>query len=293
LQKEKGPLMKVDEFRDIRYEKESDTGIVMLTLNTPKRKNALSFYTFLELFWAVEAMDQDEEAKVMIITGAKDPDSNDPRNEAFSSGAYLTFEPPGENDPMSRDEIRAQIDTTDRTQKKLTLRMWQLDKPVIAAINGLAIGGGFTFPLACVDLIYISEFAWARLPFVSLGIIPEFASSFLLPRLLGFHRAKEIIYLGEKLSAQELLQLGLVNKVLPHDDLIPYAREMALRLIPPQGANYAVRLAKRILHKPLIEAVAQALDRENQGFDEAVSTQDFSEAITARMAKRPPVFKGK
>jgi len=265
----------------------------MLTLNMPKRKNALSFYTFLELFCAVEAMDRDEEARVMIITGAKDPDSNDPRNEAFSSGAYLTFEPPGEGDPMSRDEIKAQIDTTDRTQKKLTLRMWQLDKPVIAAINGLAIGGGLTFPLACADLIYISEFAWARLPFVSLGIIPEFASSFLLPRLMGFHRAKEIIYLGEKLSAQELLQLGLVNKLLPHDDLIPYAREMALRLIPPQGAGCAVRLAKRILHKPLIEAVTQALDRENQGFDEAVSTQDFSEAITARMAKRPPVFKGK
>jgi enoyl-CoA hydratase/carnithine racemase len=285
--------MKVEEFRDIRYEKESDTGIVTLTLNTPKRKNALSFYTFLELFWAVESMDRDEEAKVMIITGAKDPDSNDPRNEAFSSGAYLTFESPGEGDPMSRDEIKAQIDTTDRTQKKLTLRMWQLDKPVIAAINGLAIGGGLTFPLACADLIYLSEFAWARLPFVSLGIIPEFASSFLLPRLMGFHRAKEIIYLGEKLSAQELLQLGLVNKVLPHDDLIPYAREMALRLIPPQGAGYAVRLTKRILHKSLIEAVTQALDRENQGFDQAVSTQDFSEAITARMAKRQPVFKGK
>jgi enoyl-CoA hydratase/carnithine racemase len=285
--------MKVEEFRDIRYEKESDTGIVTLTLNTPKRKNALSFYTFLELFWAVESMDRDEEAKVMIITGAKDPDSNDPRNEAFSSGAYLTFESPGEGDPMSRDEIKAQIDTTDRTQKKLTLRMWQLDKPVIAAINGLAIGGGLTFPLACADLIYLSEFAWARLPFVSLGIIPEFASSFRLPRLMGFHRAKEIIYLGEKLSAQELLQLGLVNKVLPHDDLIPYAREMALRLIPPQGAGYAVRLTKRILHKSLIEAVTQALDRENQGFDEAVSTQDFSEAITARMAKRQPVFKGK
>jgi enoyl-CoA hydratase/carnithine racemase len=285
--------MKVDEFRDIRYEKEGDTGIVMLTLNTPKRKNALSFYTLLELFWAVETMDQDEEARVMIITGAKDPDSNDPQSEAFSSGGYFSLAPPGEDDPMSRDEIKAQIDTADMAQKKLTLRMWQLDKPVIAAINGLAIGGGLTFPFACADLIYISEFAWARLPFASLGIIPEFASSFLLPRLLGFHRAKEIIYLGEKLSAQELFQLGLVNKVLPHDDLIPYAREVALRLIPPRGAGYAVRLAKRILHKPLIEAVTQALDRENQGLNEALTTQDFSEAIIARMAKRPPVFKGK
>jgi enoyl-CoA hydratase/carnithine racemase len=285
--------MEVHEFRDIRYEKESDTGIVMLTLNTPKRKNALSFYTFLELFWAVEAMDRDEEARVMIITGARDPDSNDPRNEAFSSGGYLSLAPPGEDDPMSRDEIKAQIDTTDIAQKKLTLRMWQLDKPVIAAMNGFAIGAGFTFPLACADLIYISEFGWAKMPFVSLGIIPEFASSFLLPRLLGFHRAKEIIYFGEKLSAQELLHLGLVNRVLSHDDLIPYAREMALRLIPPQGAGLAVRIAKRTLHKPMIEAVTRALDRENQGLGDALASQDFMEAITARMAKRPPVFKGK
>jgi len=285
--------MKVDEFRDIRYEKETGTGIVMLTLNTPKRKNAVSFYTFLELFWAVEAMDRDDGAKVMIITGARDPDSNDPRSEAFSSGAYLNFAPPGEGDPMSGDEIKAQIDTTDLTQKKLVLRMWQLDKPVIAAINGLAIGGGFTFPFACADLIYISEFAWAKLPFISLGLIPELASSFLLPRLLGFHRAKEIIYLGEKLSAQELFSLGLVNKVLPHDELIPYAREIALRLIPPRGAGHAVRLAKRALHKPLIDAMTQALDNENQGFSEALATQDFIEAITARMGKRPPVFKGR
>lgn len=289
----KGLSMKVDEFRDIRYEKERDTGIVTLTFNTPKRKNALSFYTFLEMFWAVETMDQDEEARVMIITGAKDPDSHDPRNEAFSSGGYFTLAPPGEGDPMSREEIRAQIDTTDIAQKKLTLRMWQLEKPVIAAINGLAIGGGFTLPLACADFIYISEFAWARLPFVSLGIIPEFASSFLLPRLLGFHRAKEIIYLGEKLSAQELFQLGLVNKVLPHDDLLPYAREMALRVIPPRGAGHAVRLAKRALHKPLIDEVTKALDLENQGLNEALTTQDFIEAISARLGKRPPVFKGK
>jgi 2-(1,2-epoxy-1,2-dihydrophenyl)acetyl-CoA isomerase len=285
--------MNVEEFRDIRYEKESDTGIVTVTLNTPKRKNALSFYTFLELFWAVETMDQDDEARVMILTGARDPDGQDPQSEAFSSGGYFTLAPPGEGDPMSREEIRAQIDTTDIAQKKLTLRMWQLDKPVIAAINGLAIGGGFTLPLACADLIYVSEYAWARLPFVTLGILPEFASSFLLPRLLGFHRAKEIIYFGEKMSARELLELGLVNKVLPHHDLMPFAREMALRLIPPQGAGQAVRLAKRALHRPLIEEVTKALDLENRGLNEAVTTEDFLEAISARLQKRPPVFKGR
>jgi 2-(1,2-epoxy-1,2-dihydrophenyl)acetyl-CoA isomerase len=252
----------------------------------------LSFYTFLELFWAVETMEKDDEAKVMIMTGAKNPASNDPTGEAFSSGGYFNPAPPGDDDPMSREEIRAQIDMTDIAQKKLTLRMWQFDKPVIAAINGLAIGGGFTMPLACADLIYVSEHAWAQFPFVSLGIIPELASSFLLPRFMGFHRAKEVIYFGEKISAQELFELGLANRVLPHEDLIPYAREMALRLISPRGAGHAVRLAKRTLHKPLIEAVSGALDLENRGLNEAFKTSDFMEAIVARMEKRNPVFKG-
>ncbi len=94
------------------------------------------------------------------------------------------------------------------------------------------------------------------------------------------------------LTAQELFDLGLINKVLPHDQLMPYARERALKLIPPQGAEYAIRLAKRALHKPLLEAVTTALDMENKGLNEAFTTADFMEALKARKEKRAPVFKG-
>ena len=139
--------------------------------------------------------------------------------------------------------------------------MWNLDKPIIAALNGLAIGGGFTIPLACADLIYASEYAWMKLPFVDLAITPELASSYMLPRTIGLQRAKETIFFSKKLSAQELFDLGLINKVLPHEELLPYAKEMALKLIPPMGAGRAVRLSKQILHKPLIEEVTKALDR--------------------------------
>jgi len=279
--------MEPKEFKDILYEKDAQ-GIVTVTLNTPKRKNALSSYTFLELFWAVENMDRDDSARVMILTGAKDPASNDPTKEAFSSGGYFN---PDVVKSLS-DELKAQLDATDIAQKKLTVRMWKLDKPVIAAINGLAIGGALTMALSCADLVYASEHAWATFPFVSLGIIPELASSYLLPRLVGFQKAKEIMFFGERIPAKELHELGLVNKVLPHAELIPYARQMALKLIPPQGAGLAVRLTKRALHAPLLEAVTKALDQENLGLNKTFATRDFFEAVTARIERRAPVFKG-
>jgi len=281
--------MQVEDFQDIKYKKDEQTGIVMVTLNMPKRKNAMSPYTFWELFWAVEAMEKDEGARVMILTGAKDPDSNDPAKEAFSSGGYFNLAAM----IKMREEFKDQIDFTDIAQKKLTLKMWQFDKPVIAAVNGLVVGAAFTLCLSCADLIYASEHAWAQLPFVNIGIIPELSSTYLLPRLLGFQRAKEIMYFAERIPAERLFEMGLVNKVLPHAQLIPYAKEMALKLIPPAGAWMAIRMIKRALHKPLLEEIAEALDRENEGLSQAFGTEDFREALKARAEKRHPVFRGK
>ena len=281
--------MNVDEFTNIIYEKDAETGIVTVTLNRPEIRNALTLVVLLELYWAVDNIENDDTVKAMIITGAKTADSDDPDDEAFSSGGYFNLA-----DFESLDEkTKSEIDLTDIAQKKLCLKFWQLDKPVIAAINGLAIGGGFTIPLACTDLIYVSEHAWVKLPFINIGLIPELASSYLLPRLVGFQRAKEIIFFGEKLPASKLYNMGLVNKVLPHDDLIPYAKKMALKLIPPQGAGLATRLAKQAFHKPLIEAITKALDIENEGLNKTIASADFWEALAARQEKREPVFKGK
>jgi enoyl-CoA hydratase/carnithine racemase len=280
--------MKVEDFKEIIYQKE-DNGIVTVTLNIPKRKNAMSMYTFFELFWAVDALEKDETARIMILTGAKDPNSGDPTKEAFSSGGYFN---PSAMDSVS-EEIKAQIDPTDIAQAKLTLKMWQCDKPIIAAVNGLVIGGAFTMCLSCCDLIYCSEHAWASLPFIGLGIVPELASTFIMPRLIGLQRTKEIMFFGERLTAQQLFELGLINKILPHDQLMPYVREMALRLIPPQAAAYAIRMAKRAIHKPLLDAITTALAMENKGLNEAFTTADFTEGMIARMEKRAPVFKGK
>ena len=280
--------MLTEDFREILFEKDDETGIVKITLNIPKRKNALSHLTFLELFWAVDIMENDDSATAMIITGAKDPDNNDPAKEAFSSGGYFNM---SALDGVE-DDLKGQMDFQDIAQKKLTMKFWQFDKPVIAAINGLAVGAGFTMPLAGADLIYMSEHAWLKLPFISLGIVPEFASTYLLPRLVGFQKAKEVMFFGESITANEALELGLVNKVVKHEELLPYAKEAALKLVPPQGAGLAVRLTKRALHKTLIDNFSDALDLENEGLNKAVTTSDFLEYLTARGQKRAPVFKG-
>ena len=280
--------MKVADFKNINYDKDDETGIVTVTINRPEIKNALAVMVLYELYWAVDAIETDPKAKAMILTGAKSPEDEDPANEAFSSGGYFNL---ADLEALD-EETKSQIDLTDIAQKKLCLKLWQLDKPVIAAINGLAIGGGFTIPLACADLIYISEHAWVKLPFISLGLIPELASSYLLPRLVGFQRAKEIFFFGEKLPASTLYDMGLVNEVVAHEELLAHAKQMALKLIPPLGAGLAARLAKKALHGPLIEAVTRALDAENEGLNQTIASADFWEAIAARKEKRDPVFKG-
>ena len=281
--------MKAEDFRDIRYEKDEETGIIMVTLNTPKRKNALSGYSFLELCWAMDMFKKDETGHVMIITGAKDPDNNDPTKESFSSGGYFN---PDATKGVAED-LLDQMDPTDIAQKRLVEKMWYLDKPVIAAINGLVIGGALTMVLSGCDLIYMSEHAWGRLPFVRLGIVPELASTFILPRLIGMQRTKELMFFGEDITAEKALELGLVNKILPHDELIPYATEQAKKLIPPNGPGMAVRLTKRALNRQLNGDIQRALDEENIGLNLAMKSEDFMEAVMARMQKRDPVYKGK
>jgi len=115
----------------------------------------------------------------------------------------------------------------------------------------------------------------------------------LLPFLVGFQKAKELFYYGEKISAQEAENLGLVNKVLPPDKLIPYAREQALRLIPPQGPSVSIKLMKKTIHsyfKPIIE---NQLDLENKGWVKTLISKDFSESLKALEQKRDPIFIGK
>lgn len=277
-----------DDFRDITYAKDS-SGIVTLTFNTPARKNALSLYSFFEIYWAIDCFEKDDSAYAMILTGAKDPSNEDPTKEAYSSGGY--FSPDAyEGVP---EEIMGQIDQSDIAQKRTTLKMFQCEKPIIAAVNGLSIGGAFTLTLAGADQVYMSEHAWIQLPFAKLGISAELASSFLLPRLLGLQKAKEIIFFADRINAQEALALHLANKVLPHEELLAYAHKKALELVPPKGAGLAIREMKKLVNEPHINAMSEALDRENKALQTLFTSSDFAEGFSARVERRNPVFKGR
>ena len=279
--------MQPTEFIDISYRLDKD-GIATVSMNTPQRKNALSGLTALELRWAARRFQEDDNALAMILTGTPDPDS-EPARQAFSSGGYFV---PGIYDDLP-EEILTQIDMTDIAMKATVLEFFACDKPVLAAVNGLAIGGGFTLPLAVADQIYLSEHAWARLPFASLGISAELASTFMLPRLLGMQKAKELLFYPEKIQAQQLVELGLANAVLPHDELMPYTSERALQLVPPRGASASIRAMKRIVNQQKVEEVTRALDLENEALNALMASEDFAEGLMARIEKRDPVFKGR
>ncbi|TFG06235.1 MAG: enoyl-CoA hydratase/isomerase family protein [Promethearchaeota archaeon] len=272
--------MNTEDFKDILYQKE-ENGIATVTLNRPERKNALSPLTLLELWYAVDHVEKDKDIKVMILTGSE--------CNAFCSGGYFTENMRKEVPP----EYLSEINLRDMASKKLCLKFWNLDKPVITAMNGLAVGGGFTLPVVCSDLIYSTEDAWFGLYFIKRAVMPDFATTFLLPFLVGFQKAKELFYFGDKITAQEAVSLGLINKILPKDQLMPHARERALRLIPPKGPSLSIKLMKKTMHayfKPIIE---QQLDLENKGWVKTLISKDFSESLKALKEKRDSVFIGK
>lgn len=273
--------MNIEDFEDIIYEKE-ENGICTLTFNRPERRNALSFVTFLEIETALKDMEQDNDAHVLIITGCEE-------GNAFSSGGYFNMKNLMNIDPA----IKQQLDLEDIAIKKLCMTFWNFSKPVIAAINGLAVGAGITMPLSCCDLIYMAEDAWAGFFFIKRAIVPEFGMSFLLPLLIGFQRAKEILYLGDKIPAQKMDELGLINGVVAHDELIDHCRKVAERLIPPQGASISIKLMKKLIHDFFRDIVSQTLDKENIVLRSSFKTQDFRESVKSLGEKRDPVFTGR
>lgn len=271
--------MQIEDFEDIIYEKE-DNGICTATISRPEARNAVTYITFLEIYTVLEDMEKDRNTKVLIITG-------DPKGKAFTSGGYFK--------PEMIEEMKKykEIDLMDIAQKKVCMKFWDFNKPVIAAINGMAIGGGITMPLAGADLIYMAENAWLGFFFSKRAIIPEFSCTFLLPLLVGFQKAKEICYFGDKITAQKAYELGLVNKVLPPDELIPYSREQALKLIPPKGPSLSLKLMKKTMHAYFREILDRTLDLENRALRKAFTSKDFNESMKALKEKRDPVFVGR
>jgi len=251
-----------------KYEK----GIATITFNRPEKLNPIDFLTSWELREALKEMSNDKDVKIAIFTG---------KGRAFSSGMDLKPE-------MDLPE-EADVDLDDIAMKGLILDLFDFKKPTIAAVNGVAVGFGWNFAQAC-DLVYASEKATMGYFFVKRAMVPEAGSTYLLPRSVGVHKAKELMFFGDAFDAKKAFELGLVNKVLPAEELMTEAKKAAEKLA--KAPPLSLKLMKKMINNQLRDHISHALDLENEGLHETMSSADFFEAIMAFNEKREPVFRG-
>jgi len=263
-------------YEDATFEKEG--GIATLTLNLPERLNALSPGIREALLGAAEDVAQDDDTKVLIITGA---------GRAFCSGADV-------RGLAGQVEIRSGEAGRRGIMGPLSLpvlRLSQLDKPVIAAVNGVAAGGGFGLATAC-DIRIASENARFISVFVRRGLPVEWGLSYFLPRVVGTTKALEILWTGRAVDAQEAERIGLVSKVVPADDLMNEARALAAKFA--KGPSIAIELIKRTVYAGLqSNNLAAQLGYETYAAGVCVRTEDFAEGVKAFLEKREAAFQGR
>jgi enoyl-CoA hydratase/carnithine racemase len=252
----------------IDYKKEGK--IAIFTINRPEAFNAIDVETWQELNKAMVDFRDDHELWVGIVTGAG--------NKAFSSGADVK-----DTLPFMKEHSHWLWPAA----PKNGIDLW---KPLIAAINGVALGGGLEIALAC-DIRIASENARLGTPEVTLGLIPGWGGTQRLPRIIPWAKAAEILLTGKPIDAQEAYRIGLVNKVVPQDELMPTAKEWAEVIC--QAGPLGVRAAKQAMIRGYSLHLEDGLRLEGSLFDYLFSTEDYEEGTAAFTEKRKPNFKAK
>jgi len=258
-------------FENILFEKKG--AIAYVTVNRPKVLNALNMATMEELRAAFTDIKDDAGIRVAIMTGSGE--------KAFIAGADIA--------ELAKHDAVSAKEYTHRGQSVLDL-IENLGKPVIACINGFALGGGCEIAMACTMRL-ASESAKLGQPEVKLGIIPGYGGTQRLPRLVGKGIAMQMVLAGEMITAQEAHRIGLVNEVLPAAELIPRAEAIAAKIIG--NAPLAVQYAMEAVNKGMEMTLSEGLYLEAVLFAVACSTEDKTEGTKAFLEKRAPVFKGK
>lgn len=254
----------------IDYKKEGR--IAIFTINRPEAFNMVNVRVFRELHKRMVEFRDDPELWVGIITGA--------RTRAFSAGADIKDMLPFARE--HRDSPEALPPSIMRG-----LDMW---KPLIAAVNGLALGGGLEIVLAC-DIRIASEKARFGTPEVTLGLIPGWGGTQRLPRMLPWCKAAELLLMGRPIDAQEAYRIGLVNKVVPQEQVMPVAKEWAEAIC--QAGPLAVRAAKEAMIRGSSMPLEDGLQLESSLFNRIMGTEDYAEGVAAFNEKRKPVYKAK
>lgn len=247
-------------------------GVALLTVNRPAVMNSLDSSVLDDLQAAFESLGQDAAVKVIVLTGAGE--------KAFVAGADIAA--------MAEFTVPQALAFA-RKGDRLVNFIGQLAKPVIAAVNGFALGGGLELAMAC-DFIYASEKAKVGLPEVTLGIMPGFGGTQKLARLIGRNRANEMIFTGKMLNAADALEWGIVNAVFPAGELIDKTMETA-RKIAANGL-LGIAHAKDSVRSGLDMAEADGINHEALLFSALFATADQREGISAFLEKRKPVFSG-
>ena len=247
-------------------------GIATITIARPEVLNALNMQVLSELLMVIGEVSADPNVKVVILTGS---------GKAFVAGADI--------EQMRNFTTREGLAFGDYGHSVL-LGLETMDKPVIAAVNGYALGGGTELALGC-DFIYASTKAKFGQPEVSLGIIPGFGGTQRLARSVGVNKARELIYTGEIIDAQEAKRIGLVSEVFEPEELMDKVREKAGLLI--SKGLLAIGTAKRVINKGVDLSLDAALEFEKQAFSALFGSEDQTEGMTAFLEKRPPVFKNR
>jgi enoyl-CoA hydratase/carnithine racemase len=247
---------------------ETANGIARVEIARPEKKNAITVAMYQQLADAFAAANADPQVRAIVIHG---------QPEIFTAGNDL-------------EDFIAQASREQGAEAPVFKFMRALsgsEKPVVAAVNGAAVGIGTTMLMHC-DLVYCSDNAMFSMPFVSLGLCPEFSSSLLVPLAAGYHRAAEKLLLSEPISAEEAVEMRIVNRILPPAEVLPFAKRQAGRFaqLPPAS----VRETKRLLRAGWKTAVEKTIVEESQSFSRLLSSPEAKEAFTAFFERRKPDF---
>jgi enoyl-CoA hydratase len=247
--------------------------IAVITINRPKVKNALDLEAYDEFANALEDAKADSDIRVILINGAGD---------SFCTGIDLKFA--GTLKDMTPREVTGLI-----KRLQAIFRFEDIEKPVVSAVNGYALGNGCDIALAS-DFVIAADNAMLGMTYTNLGLIPDLGGTFRLPRIVGLAKAREMILTGENINAEEALRIGLVNRVVPAGGLMDAAIEFAAILA--QRAPIALAMAKAAINKGLSSDLASAQDFEAYIQNICLQSRDVTEAVRAFLEKRSPDFKG-
>ena len=243
-------------------------GVATIEIARPEKKNALTVAMYQAMAEALNAAREDATVRAVLITG---------QPGIFTSGNdvedFLT-RPPGQGS-----------DSMDSPVFRFMRALLDCDKPVVAAVTGAAIGIGTTMLLHC-DFVYVSDEARLAMPFVALGLVPEYASSLVVPQLMGHRRAAEKLLLGDPFTPEQAVECGVASAVLPAGEVVAHARRVAERFnaLPPG----AVREAKQLMRAPQRELTLQTIRTEGEIFGRRLRSPEAMEAFQAYLQKRKP-----